>query len=390
MASATTLLKSAFLPNKSEWFSVRPTVSKPNTASFPINVRALAFSEELVKTAKTMTTPGRGLLAMDESNATCGKRLASIGVDNTEENRQAYRTLLSSAPGLGQYISGSILFEETLYQSTPDGKKIVDVLVDQNIVPGIKVDKGLVPLVGSNDESWCQGLDGLASRTAAYYQQGARFAKWRTVISIPNGPSELAIKEAAWGLARYAAISQDNGLVPIVEPEILLDGEHGIERNFEVAQRVWSEVFFYLAQNNVLFEGILLKPSMVTPGAECKDRATPEQIAEYTLKLLYRRVPPSVHGIMFLSGGQSEMEATLNLNAMNQSSHPWHVSFSYARALQNTCLKTWGGRPENVKAAQDALILRARANSLAQLGKYTSDGEAAAAKEGMFVKDYKY
>jgi len=389
MASATTLLKSAFLPNKSEWFA-RTTAPKPNTASFSLNVRALAFSDELVKTAKTMASPGRGLLAMDESNATCGKRLASIGVDNTEENRQAYRTLLSSAPGLGQYISGSILFEETLYQSTPEGKKIVDVLIDQNIVPGIKVDKGLVPLVGSNDESWCQGLDGLASRTAAYYQQGARFAKWRTVISIPNGPSELAIKEAAWGLARYAAISQDNGLVPIVEPEILLDGDHGIDRNFEVAQRVWSEVFFYLAQNNVLFEGILLKPSMVTPGAECKDRATPEQIAEYTLKLLYRRVPPSVPGIMFLSGGQSEVEATLNLNAMNQSSNPWHVSFSYARALQNTCLKTWGGRPENVKAAQDALILRARANSLAQLGKYTSDGEAAEAKEGMFVKDYKY
>ncbi|KAE9447251.1 hypothetical protein C3L33_20773, partial [Rhododendron williamsianum] len=299
---------------------------------------------------------------------------------------------------------------------------------------------GLVPLAGSNDESWCQGLDGLASRTAAYYQQGARFAKWRTVVSIPNGPSALAVKEAAWGLARYAAISQESGLSPIVEPEILLDGEHGIERTFEVAQKVWAEVFFYLAENNVLFEGILLKPSMVTPGAECKERATPQQVADYTLKLLKRRIPPAVPGIMainapdnyvslllhttameldsclyknvafesflsmdyaltysngllfeqFLSGGQSEVEATQNLNAMNQAPNPWHVSFSYARALQNTCLKTWGGRPENVKVAQDVLVTRAKANSTAQLGKYTGEGESAEAKEGMFVKGYVY
>ncbi|KAK8450027.1 hypothetical protein SEVIR_7G299700v4 [Setaria viridis] len=283
---------------------------------------------------------------MDESNATCGKRLASIGLENTEANRQAYRTLLVTAPGLGNYISGAILFEETLYQSAVDGRRIVDILTEQGIVPGIKVDKGLVPLAGSNDESWCQGLDGLAAREAAYYQQGARFAKWRTV--------------------------------------------HGIERTFEVAQKVWAETFYAMAENNVMFEGILLKPSMVTPGAEAKDRATPEQVAEYTLKLLHRRIPPSVPGIMFLSGGQSEVEATQNLNAMNQGPNPWHVSFSYARALQNTCLKTWGGVPENVKAAQDALLLRAKANSLAQLGKYTSDGEAAEAKEGMFVKNYSY
>ncbi|KAL9265268.1 Fructose-bisphosphate aldolase 2, chloroplastic-like protein [Drosera capensis] len=354
-------------------------------------VRASAgYADELVKTAKIVASPGRGILAMDESNATCGKRLASIGLENTEANRQGYRTLLVTVPGLGQYVSGAILFEETLYQSTTDGRRIVDVLVEQNIVPGIKVDKGLVPLPGSNNESWCQGLDGLASRAAAYYQQGARFAKWRTVVSIPNGPSALAVTEAAWGLARYAAISQDNGLVPIVEPEILLDGEHGIERTFEVAQKVWAEVFFFLAQNNVLFEGILLKPSMVTPGAECKDRATPEQVADYTLKLLYRRIPPAVPGIMFLSGGQSEVEATQNLNAMNQKPHPWHVSFSYARALQNTCLKTWGGRPENVQAAQEALLTRAKANSLAQLGKYTGEGESEESKKGMFVKGYVY
>jgi fructose-bisphosphate aldolase class I len=398
MATAS-LLKPAIKPtvvDKSEWVrgqSIRQTnsvvVRSQPSASSALSIRA-SYADELVKTAKTVASPGRGILAMDESNATCGKRLDSIGLENTEASRQAYRTLLVSAPGLGQYISGAILFDETLYQSTVNGENIVDVLTKQGIVPGIKVDKGLVPLTGSNGESWCQGLDGLASRTAAYYQQGARFAKWRTVVSIPNGPSALAVKEAAWGLARYAAISQESGLVPIVEPEILLDGEHGIDRTFEVAKQVWAEVFFYLAQNNVLFEGILLKPSMVTPGAECKERATPEQVASYTLKLLNQRIPPAVPGIMFLSGGQSEVEATLNLNAMNQAPNPWHVSFSYARALQNTCLKTWGGRPENVKAAQDALLTRAKANSLAQLGKYTGEGESDEAKEGMFVKGYVY
>ncbi|KAM7475073.1 hypothetical protein LguiB_022316 [Lonicera macranthoides] len=303
MASAS-LLKSSVVLDKSEWVKGQtlhqPRVSVVRCHPTPsgLTIRASSYADELVKTAKTVASPGRGILAMDESNATCGKRLASIGLENTEANRQAYRTLLVSAPGLGEYISGAILFEETLYQSTVDGKKIVDILVEQKIVPGIKVDKGLVPLAGSNNESWCQGLDGLASRSAAYYQQGARFAKWRTVVSIPNGPSALAVKEAAWGLARYAAISQDNGLVPIVEPEILLDGEHGIDRTFEVAQKVWAEVFFYLAENNVMFEGILLKPSMVTPGAECKERATPQEVADYTLKLLKRRIPPAVPGIM--------------------------------------------------------------------------------------------
>lgn len=270
----------------------------------------------------------------------------------------------------------------------------------------------------------------------------------RTVVSIPCGPSALAVKEAAWGLARYAAISQvspicyvfamcltgifvkawnvmkpnvlrpqDNGLVPIVEPEILLDGDHAIERTLEVAEKVWSEVFFYLAENNVMFEGILLKPSMVTPGAEHKAKASPETIAKHTLTMLKRRVPPAVPGIMvfsssfivlmllrklrkltifprlswqFLSGGQSEMEATLNLNAMNQSPNPWHVSFSYARALQNSVLKTWKGLPENIDAAQKALLVRAKANSLAQLGRYSADGEAEEAKKGMFQKGYTY
>ncbi|XXG40196.1 hypothetical protein AAC387_Pa01g0975 [Persea americana] len=399
MASAS-LLKSSPVVEKSEWIKGQKTLRLPLATSFrcnsnssshsPLTVRASSYADELVKTAKIIASPGRGILAMDESNATCGKRFASVGLENTEANRRAYRTLLVSAPGLGNYVSGAILFEETLYQSSTDGKKLVDVLIQQNIVPGIKVDTGLVPLVGSNDESWCQGLDGLASRAAAYYQQGARFSKWRSVLSIPNGPSALAVKEAAWGHARYAAISQDNGLVPLLEPEILRDGVHGIDRTFEVAQKLWAEVFFYLAENNVMFEGILLKPSMVTPGAECKERATPEKVAEYTLKLLSRRIPPSVPGILFLSGGQSEVEASFNLNAMNQEPNPWHVSFSYGKALQNTCLKTWGGRPENVKAAQDALLLRAKANSLAQLGKYTGEGELEESKQRMFFKGYTY
>jgi len=353
-------------------------------------VRAGGYEEELRKTAKHIASPGRGILAMDESNATCGLRLASIGLENTEANRQAYRTLLVSTPGIGEYVSGAILFEETLFQNATSGEPMVDVLTKAGVQPGIKVDKGLVPLAGSNNESWCQGLDGLASRCASYYKQGARFAKWRSVISIPNGPSELAVTECAWGLARYAAIAQDNGLVPIVEPEILLDGNHGIDRTLEVAEKVWSKVFFFLAENNVLFEGILLKPSMVTPGAEHEKKSTPEQVADYTLTMLKRRVPPAVPGIMFLSGGQSEVEATLNLNAMNQSPNPWHVSFSYARALQNTVLKTWKGEPGNVEAAQKALLIRAKANSLAQLGKYSAEGEAEEAKKGMFVKGYTY
>ncbi|CAM6064222.1 unnamed protein product [Sphagnum tenellum] len=227
---------------------------------------------------------------MDESNATCGLRLASIGLENTEVNRQAYRQILVGTPGLGEYVSGAIHFQETLYQSTTDGSKMVDVLSLADIVPGIK---GLAALAGSNNESWCQGLDGLASRTAAYKSRELGLLSGKcTVISIPNGPLELAVSEAAWGLARYAAISQDNGLVPIVEPEILLDVSHGIDRTLEVAQKVWSKVFFFfLAENNVLFEGILLKPSMVTLGAECHERATPEKVAKYTLTLLKIRVP---------------------------------------------------------------------------------------------------
>jgi fructose-bisphosphate aldolase class I len=353
-------------------------------------VRAGAYDEELVQTAKNIASKGRGILAMDESNATCGKRLESINVENTEDNRRAYRELLVTTPGLGQYISGAIMFEETLYQSSKGGKKFVECLKEQNIVPGIKVDKGLVPLPNSNNESWCQGLDGLAQRCAEYYKQGARFAKWRSVISIPAGPSLIAQRDCAYGLARYAAIAQSAGLVPIVEPEVLLDGDHDIDSTLEVAEAIWAETFKYMADNKVLFEGILLKPSMVTPGADHSKKSTPDEVASYTLNMLKRRVPPAVPGIMFLSGGQSELEATLNLNAMNKSPNPWHVSFSYARALQNSVLKTWQGEEGNIKAAQDALLSRAKANSDAQLGQYQATAEDKKLGESMYQKGYVY
>ena len=296
-----------------------------------------------------------------------------------------------------------------------------------------------MPLANSNGESWCQGLDGLAGRAAQYYKQGARFAKWcahrpparrgsplpapaassgtralsplarratraprrlrppltppaatrrRSTVNIPAGPTEAAVMDCAYGLARYAAICQDNGLVPIVEPEILLDGEHDIDRTLAVAEKTWAATFKYLADFGVMFEGILLKPSMVTPGADNKKKESPERVAEYTLKMLKRRVPPAVPGIMFLSGGQSELEASLNLNAMNKSPNPWHVSFSYARALQNTVLKTWQGQEKNKKAAQEALLRRAKANSDAQLGKFVPSEEDKKAIESTYQKNY--
>ncbi|KAL6773973.1 FBA3 [Auxenochlorella protothecoides x Auxenochlorella symbiontica] len=353
-------------------------------------VRAGKYDDELMQTAKTIASPGKGILAMDESNATCGKRLEGIGLENTVENRQTYRELLVTTPGLGEYISGAIMFEETLFQDTRKGTKMTEELKKQGIVPGIKVDKGLHPLPGSNSESWCAGLDGLDVRCGEYYRAGARFAKWRSVVSIPSGPTPLAVRDCAYGLARYAALAQSAGLVPIVEPEILLDGEHDIDRTLEVASAVWAETFKYLADNNVLFEGILLKPSMVTPGADSGNPAAPEVVADYTLRLLRRRVPPAVPGIMFLSGGQSELEATLNLNAMNQSPNPWHVSFSYARALQNSVLRTWKGEEANFEAAQKALIKRAAANSTAQRGQYDPANESEEAAKGMYEKGYTY
>merc|ERR1719265_2937868 len=350
------------------------------------------YKDELKATVKAITMPGKGILAMDESNGTCGLRLQSIGVENTEENRQKWRELLLGTKGLGEYCGGAILFTETLYQKTTDGKLMVDLAKENGVIPGIKVDTGLVPLVGGKEgENWCRGLDDLKERTVDFYKAGARFAKWRTTVRVRDH-SALAVSEAAHGLARYANICQSSGLVPIIEPEILLDGEHTIDETLETFEEVWSAVFKACADFGVMLEGVLLKPSMVTPGAQSGTTVDPETVAAYTLAALKRVVPPAVPGIMFLSGGQSEVEATLNLNAMNQSPNPWHISFSYARALQNTTLKTWDGKDENKVAAQAKLIQRAMANSKAQLGKYdlaTAD-EDASATECMYVKNYVY
>ena len=353
---------------------------------------ALAIGTDHGKHTRAQTSiasPGKGILAMDESNATCGSRLEGVGVENTEENRRRYRELLVTTPNLGEHIGGAILFEETLYQSTKDGKQFVDVLNEAGVLPGIKVDKGLRPMVNSNGESWCQGLDGLAERCQEYYKQGARFAKWRSVVSIPDGPSRKAMVDCAYGLARYAAICQNNGLVPIVEPEILLDGEHDIDRTFEVASATWAETFKFLEDQDVMLDRILLKPSMVGPGADCPKRSTAEEVADYTLRMLKSRVPPAVPGIMFLSGGLSELDSTLYLNAMNQSPNPWHVSFSYARALQNTVLKTWAGDDAKVTEAQEILFNRTKDNGMAQLGKFNAE-ETTVNADGMFVRNYTY
>jgi len=352
----------------------------------------LAHKDELLQTVKAMTQPGKGILAMDESNKTCGARLEKIGVENTEKNRMRYRELLLGTKGLGQYCGGAIMYEETLFQGTTDGKTMVQLCKENGVIPGIKVDTGLTQLQGGKPgEMWCMGLDGLKERTDKFYQQGARFAKWRTTIRVKDH-SELAVAEAAHGLAHYASICQSSGLVPIVEPEIILDGDHTIDECLAVFEKTWAAVFKALADFNVMFEGIYLKPSMVTPGAECKTQADAKTIAEYTINALKRRVPPGVPGIFFLSAGQSEIDATLNLNAMNQVPNPWHVSFSYARALQNTVLKTWAGKDENKVLAQAKLLQRASANSKAQMGKYdpATANEDAMAAEGMYVKNYSY
>jgi len=346
----------------------------------------------MLETVAKMTQPGKGILAMDESNKTCGLRLQSIGVENEESNRRRWRELLLGTKGLGDYCGGAILFEETLFQDTTDGKTMVELCQENGVIPGIKVDTGLTPLEGGKPgENWCQGLDGLKARTERFYERGARFAKWRTTVRVRDH-SELAVAEAAHGLAHYASICQSSGLVPIIEPEILLDGEHTIEETEAVFIKVWAEVFKQMANFGVVFEAIYLKPSMITPGADCAERATPEVISAKTLAALKQRVPPGVPGIFFLSGGQSEVEATLNLNAMNQTPNPWHVSFSYARALQNSVLKLWAGKDENKVAAQGKLLFRASANAKAQQGKYdpaTAD-EDATAMEGMYVKNYSY
>jgi len=360
-------------------------------ANLPFSA-AGTFAEELVANANKIATRGKGILAADESTGTIQKRFDKISVANTEENRRAYRELLFSTQGLGNFISGAILYEETLYQKTSDGKPFAQLLKEQGILVGIKVDKGLKPLAGTDGELACQGLTDLDVRCKKYYEAGARFTKWRAAYTIgPSKPSELLIKEQAWGLARYAGICQANGLVPIVEPEILMDGPHDIAYCARISEHVFATVVKALHDNGVLLEGALLKPNMVVQGSESKKIATPQEIAYYTVRTLKRTIPSAIPGIMFLSGGQGEEEATINLDAMNKlQGNPWVLSFSFGRALQATCLESWQGKPENVVSAQKALHERAKANSDAQLGKYSGGSGGSTATVKLFEPGYIY
>ncbi|MDX1823756.1 MAG: class I fructose-bisphosphate aldolase, partial [Thiohalomonadales bacterium] len=332
--------------------------------------------EELQTTIAGMVQKGKGILAADESHPTMAKRFKPIDVESTEENRRAYRALLFTTPGLSEFISGVILFEETLGQLSDDGTPLPEVLAQQGIVPGIKVDKGKGPLPGAPGDLITYGLDGLAERLQGYKQQGARFAKWREVYPVSeSNPTELGLKANAEMLARYAAVCQAEGIVPIVEPEVLMDGDHTLERAADVIEDVLHEVFHALHRHGVVLEHMVLKPSMVTPGKEHSGKATPEQVAEATVKVLRRTVPAAMPSINFLSGGQGPEEATANLNAMNKMfpNEQWEISFSYGRALQQPALHAWLGKAENAEATQQALLKRAMLNGAARHGKYKAE-----------------
>ena len=337
------------------------------------------YKDEMIKNARYIVQKGKGILAADESTGTIGKRFAGVNVENTEKNRRTYRELLFTAPGLEQYISDTILYDETVYQKTKEGKRFIEVLSSKGILPGIKVDKGTIPITNSENETFTQGLDDLGKRCVKYYEEGCRFSKWRAVFRIgKNTPSLNAIKENASGLARFAIISQENGLVPIVEPEVLCEGEHDIDECANKSEKVFHEVFNTLFDYGVLFEGMLLKPNMIIPGQDCKNKVKPEEIALKTVKALCRIVPAAVPGIVFLSGGQSEYEASVNLNCMNLLKDiriPWNLSFSYGRALQYSCLKAWAGKNENSKKAQNILLQMAKNNSEATKGMFKGNGK---------------
>ncbi len=330
--------------------------------------------DELLSTITKLTAPGKGIVAADESTPTITKRFTAVGIDSTAETRRAYRTLLFTTPGAEQYLAGVILFEETLDQKDDSGTLLPDLLAHRGIVPGIKVDKGTVALPNADGDLITQGLDGLGDRLKAYKSKGARFAKWREVYAITDrNPTWLGIEANAEVLARYAAICQSEGIVPIVEPEVLIDGAHTLERCRDVSDAVLHMVFHALHRHKVLLEGMVLKPSMVLPGKETPPKASPEVVARATLEVLKRNVPAAVPTINFLSGGQAPVEATANLNAMNAMARhaPWVLSFSYARALQDGPMRLWSGRAENVRAAQDAFHKRLKMNSLARAGTWS-------------------
>ncbi|XP_071849177.1 fructose-bisphosphate aldolase A-like [Apostichopus japonicus] len=351
--------------------------------------------KELVDIANRIVAPGKGILAADESTGTMGKRLSAISVENTEENRRLYRQLLfTTDKSYANHISGVIFFHETLFQKADDGRSFVDVVKGNGVVVGIKVDKGVVPLAGTlNNECTTQGLDGLADRCKEYKAAGADFAKWRCVLKISeHTPSTLAMKENANVLARYASICQQNGLVPIVEPEVLPDGEHDLERAQRVTEEVLSYTYRALVEHHVFLEGTLLKPNMATAGHSCSKKYSPQDVALATVRALSRTVPAAVPGITFLSGGQSEEDASVNLDAINkhQGKKPWALTFSYGRALQASVLKAWGGKPENVPAAQKEFLKRATANGQAALGKYDGGVAGAATADSLYVSNHTY
>jgi len=356
----------------------------------------MEYAAELITNARAIASKGKGILAADESTGTIGKRFAQIGVENVQPNRRDYRELLFRTEGLEQYISGVILYEETLYDTAEDGTPLVDLLKAKGILPGIKVDLGVQPLFGTNGETVTQGITDLGKRCAKYYQQGARFAKWRAVLHIKDSsgatPSQLAIDQNASTLARYGAICQANGLVPIIEPEVLMDGEHTIEHAAVCTERVLAAVYKAMSDHHLLLEGTLLKPNMVRAGEACPTPSTPQEIAVATVRVLQHVVPVAVPGITFLSGGMSEEEASQALNEMNKldTIKPWSLTFSYGRALQQSCLKAWLGKKENVAAAQAELTKRAKANSEAQQGIYGGGVSGAASGDSTFVKNYSY
>ncbi len=336
---------------------------------------------ELEATARAMVAKGKGILAIDESHPTIKKRFDTINVDSTEENRRTYRDLLITAPGGNEYISGMILFDETIRQSTSDGTPFPQALIDHGIMPGIKVDTGAKDMAAHPNEKVTEGLDGLRDRLAEYKSLGAKFAKWRAVITIGEGiPSRGCINANAHALARYAALCQEAGIVPMVEPEVLMDADNTIERCYEVTEQTLNTVFAALYDQGVAYEHTILKTNMVISGKKCATQADVQTVADMTVRCLLHSVPAALPGIVFLSGGQSAELATAHLNAMNASypDLPWPLSFSYGRALQEPCLSAWSGKEENVEAATQALLHREKCNSLACNGKYSKDMENAA------------
>jgi fructose-bisphosphate aldolase, class I len=342
------------------------------------------YTQELQKTARSMVAEGKGLLAMDESTGTCNKRFEKVGIPTTEENRRAYRELILTTPRLSDFISGAILYDETIHQSTSSGIPFIQVMKDAGMIPGIKLDKGAKPLAGHPEERVTEGLDELREQIAEYYSMGARFAKWRAVITIGNDaggkdiPSLGCIEANAHALARYAALCQEGGLVPIVEPEVLIDGDHTLERCYEVTEATIREVFRQLYSQKVAFDQMVLKPSMVISGASCPVQASVEEVATATVHCLRNTVPAAVAGVAFLSGGQTIIQASAHLNAMHvmfKGQLPWSLTFSYARAIQQPALEYWKGDSANVDTAQKLLYHRAMCNGAASRGLYQPDME---------------